>query len=77
MRELLPDALLLAPGYGAQGGGAADVRPLLNRRSAGVLVNSARGVLYAYEGSHSGYREAARDAANRARDNLRSIGATL
>ena len=77
VRELLPDALFLVPGYGAQGGGAADVRSLLDRRSAGVLVNSGRGVLYAHEGSHAGYREAAREAASRARDDLSSIGATM
>ena len=76
VRELLPEALFLAPGYGAQGGGAGDVRSLLNARGAGVLVNSSRGVLYAYEGSQRGYREAARQAASRTRDELRAVGAS-
>ncbi len=75
VRELLPEALFLVPGYGAQGGGAAGIRSMLDRRGAGVLVNSSRGVLYAHEGSRSGYREAAGEAARRARDDLRSIGA--
>ena len=74
VRELLPDALFLVPGYGAQGGEAADIRPLLDRGGAGVLVNSSRGVLYSYEGSRTGYREAARGAAKRARVELRSAG---
>jgi hypothetical protein len=60
-----------------QGGGAGDVRPLLNARGAGVLVNSSRGVIYAHEGSRLGYREAAREAARRAREELHSIGARL
>jgi orotidine-5'-phosphate decarboxylase len=77
VRELLPDALFLVPGYGMQGGGAGDVRPLLNARGAGVLVNSSRGVIYAHEGSRLGYREAAREAARRAREELHSIGARL
>jgi orotidine-5'-phosphate decarboxylase len=77
VRELLPDTLFLVPGYGAQGGEAADIRPLLDREDAGVLVNSSRGVLYAYEGSQLGYREAARKAASRARDELRSVGASV
>jgi orotidine-5'-phosphate decarboxylase len=77
VRELLPDALFLTPGYGAQGGGADDVRSLLNARGAGVLVNSSRGVLYAHEGSRMGYREAAREAAGRTRDELRAIGASI
>jgi orotidine-5'-phosphate decarboxylase len=77
VRELLPDALFLVPGYGAQGGGAADIRPLLDRGGAGVLVNSSRSVLYAYEGSRTGYREAAREAAERARDELRFAGVAV
>jgi orotidine-5'-phosphate decarboxylase len=77
VRELLPDALFLVPGYGAQGGGAAGIRPLLGRRGVGVLVNSSRGVLYAYEGSRTGYRESAREAAKRARDELRFAGVSV
>lgn len=77
VRELLPDALFLAPGYGAQGGDAAGLRPLLDERGGGVLVNSSRGVLYAYENSRAGYQDAARDAARAARDELRAAGASL
>jgi orotidine-5'-phosphate decarboxylase len=77
VRELLPDALFLAPGYGAQGGDASDIRQLLNGEGAGVLVNSSRGLLYAYEGSRAGYREAAREASRRARDELRHVGARI
>jgi orotidine-5'-phosphate decarboxylase len=74
VRELLPEALFLVPGYGVQGGKAAGIRPLLGRGGAGVLVNSSRGVIYAYEGSQTGYREAAEEAARRARGELRSVG---
>ena len=77
VRELLPDALFLSPGYGAQGGDASGVRPLLDRRGGGVLVNSSRSILYAYEGSTSGYREAAREAASQAREELRRAGARI
>ena len=77
VRELLPDALFLAPGYGAQGGDAPGVRPLLDRRGGGVIVNSSRNILYAYETSTADYREAAREAARRTRDELRQAGAHL
>ncbi len=61
VRELLPEALFLSPGYGTQGGDASGVRPLLDERGGGVLVNSSRALLYAYEeASEGGYREAAR-----------------
>jgi orotidine-5'-phosphate decarboxylase len=76
-RELLPEALFLSPGFGAQGGDASGVRPLLDRNGGGVLVNSSRTILYAYERSASGYREAAREAAHRARDELRLTRARL
>jgi orotidine-5'-phosphate decarboxylase len=61
------------PGYGAQGGGADDVRSLLNARGAGVLVNSSRAILYAHQDLRMGYREAAKEAASRARDELRAV----
>jgi orotidine-5'-phosphate decarboxylase len=76
-RELLPEALFLSPGFGTQGGDASGVRPLLDRRGGGVLVNSSRSILYAYERSASGYRKAAREAARVARDELRQTGAHL
>jgi orotidine-5'-phosphate decarboxylase len=76
-REMLPEALFLVPGYGAQGGEAAGIRALLDRKGAGVLVNSSRGVLYAYEGSRTDYRQAAREAAKRARDELYSSGVAV
>jgi orotidine-5'-phosphate decarboxylase len=74
VRELLPDALFLTPGYGAQGGDASGVRSLLDERGGGVLANSSRRILYAYEGSETGYREAAGEAARDARDELRRAG---
>jgi orotidine-5'-phosphate decarboxylase len=77
VRELLPEALFLSPGYGAQGGDASGVRPLLDCRGGGVLVNSSRSILYAYEVSAAGYKEAAREAAREARDELRITGAHL
>ncbi len=74
VRELLPNALFLSPGYGAQGGGASEVRSLSDQRAGGVLVNSSRGILYAYEGSEHEYREAAQEAARSARHELATAG---
>jgi orotidine-5'-phosphate decarboxylase len=76
-RELLPETLFLSPGYGAQGGDASGIRQLLDRNGGGVLVNSSRSILYAYESSATGYKEAAREAASKARDELRLTGAHL
>ena len=49
LREILPNALFLIPGYGAQGGGADDaVRAFVKRTSGfeGGVVNSSRGILF-------------------------------
>ena len=74
VRELLPEALFLTPGYGAQGGGASEVIPLLDARGAGVLVNSSRAILYAHEKTPADYRQAAGEAARQTRDDLRHAG---
>lgn len=47
MRKTLDKTFFLIPGYGAQGGGADDVAPLLKDGNGGV-VNSSRGILLAY-----------------------------
>ena len=74
VRELLPDALFLCPGYGAQGGGAEGILPLLDARGAGVLVNSSRAVLYAHESAPGDYRRVSREAALGAKEDLLAAG---
>jgi orotidine-5'-phosphate decarboxylase len=46
-RRRMPHAYLLVPGYGAQGGGAADTAPAFAADGHGALVNSSRGVIFA------------------------------
>ncbi len=75
VRELLPNALFLAPGYGAQKGDASGVGALLDGDGAGVLVNSSRGILRAFGATGAGdYQSAARDAARRMREDLKGAG---
>ena len=52
LRRLMPSQVFLVPGYGAQGGTAADIRALARAGAkdpaeAGVLVNASRSVIYA------------------------------
>jgi orotidine-5'-phosphate decarboxylase len=76
IRRLLPDQVFLAPGYGAQGGTAAGVRALLDNDRSGVLVNSSRAILYAYESDPGTlYADAARNVALNTRDALANAGA--
>ena len=75
VRQLLPHALFLAPGYGVQKGDASGVRALLDAGGAGVLVSSSRGILRAFEGqAGDDYKSAARNAARRMREDLAAAG---
>jgi orotidine-5'-phosphate decarboxylase len=49
LRAALPDTWLLVPGYGAQGGTAADVRAALRADGLGAVVNSSRGVTFPFK----------------------------
>ena len=44
LRKLMPDAILLAPGVGAQGASTAHIRALDRPRGGGVLVPISRGI---------------------------------
>jgi orotidine-5'-phosphate decarboxylase len=47
-RELMPHAIILVPGYGAQGGSAEDAVMAARSDGSGIIVNSSRGLMYAY-----------------------------
>jgi len=49
VRDVLPNAFFLIPGYGAQGGTAADIVHGVNADGLGAIVNSSRGIDYAYQ----------------------------
>lgn len=49
LRAELPHSWLLIPGYGSQGGAAADVLPGFDRRGLGAVVNNSRSLIFAYE----------------------------
>lgn len=46
LRLRMPQQMFLIPGYGAQGGTAADVRAMLTKDRKGVLVTASRSVIY-------------------------------
>ena len=49
LRTAMPHVPILVPGYGAQGGTARDVVTALDSAGQGALVNSSRGIIFAYE----------------------------
>ena len=48
LRKLMSRSYFLVPGYGAQGGSAADIVPCFNEEGLGAIVNSSRGILYTH-----------------------------
>lgn len=48
LRQLMPHAWFLIPGFGAQGGTAADVAAGFDELGLGAIVNNSRGILYAH-----------------------------
>jgi orotidine-5'-phosphate decarboxylase len=71
LRALMPKALILVPGYGAQGGSANAAAECFNEDGLGAVVNSSRGITYAF-----GDPDISREAFTRSvRENtLRMIG---
>ena len=77
LRSLMPNQFFLVPGYGAQGAGAEEVRPCFNVDGMGALINSSRGINYAYlkgtQYSENDFEDAAREATIEMKNDLESV----
>jgi orotidine-5'-phosphate decarboxylase len=77
LRQMMPTSIFLVPGYGAQGGGAEDVKPCFNEDGLGAIINSSRGITYAYKQlehhDESTYKDAARAAVEKMKKDLNSV----
>ena len=61
IRKIVPDSFLLVPGIGAQGGSLSEVCKYGMNDTIGLLVNSARAIIYASKGTD--FAEKAREEA--------------
>jgi orotidine-5'-phosphate decarboxylase len=66
-RRLLPQAILLLPGVGAQGATPADLARAFTSGPASALVNASRSVIYAFRNGQQDWRAAASFEAARLR----------
>jgi orotidine-5'-phosphate decarboxylase len=48
LREVMPHAWILVPGFGSQGGTAADVAGAFDENGLGAIVNNSRGIIFAH-----------------------------
>jgi len=77
LRQLMPNQIFLVPGYGAQGGGAQDVKPCFHENGSGAIVNSSRDIIFAYlkdpRWREEEFNQAAREAALRMKEELNRL----
>lgn len=70
LRDIMPRQIFLVPGFGAQGGGADDVRPMLDTGGRGAIVTASRSVIYAGDPDADTWTAAVADAARRLADDV-------
>ncbi|KUJ59709.1 orotidine 5'-phosphate decarboxylase [Flavobacteriaceae bacterium CRH] len=71
IRKIVPDSFLLVPGIGAQGGSLAEVCQYGLNDKVGLLVNSARAIIFASKGTD--FAEKAREEALSVQKEMESI----
>ncbi|QGK75045.1 orotidine-5'-phosphate decarboxylase [Flavobacterium sp. SLB02] len=71
IRKIVPDSFLLVPGIGAQGGSLSEVCKYGMNDKIGLLVNSARAIIYASKGTD--FAEKAREEALAVQQEMESI----
>lgn len=79
LRKRMPRTWILVPGYGAQGGTAADVAKAFDKNGLGAVINASRSLMCAYKleawkdkFTHEEFDKAAREEAQRMRDDINS-----
>ena len=80
LRDIMPHAVILVPGYGAQGASGKDLKPFFRADGSGAIVNSSRGIIAAYRNvKYDSYGEKAfADAARAAAlDMIEDIGENI
>lgn len=71
IRKIIPDSFLLVPGIGAQGGSLEDVCKYGMTKDVGLLVNSARAIIYASRGKD--FAEAAKSEAEKIQHQMAAV----
>jgi orotidine-5'-phosphate decarboxylase len=71
VRQTVPESIFLVPGYGAQGGSAADAAAAFRGDGLGAVVNSSRGILFPYQPEERDWEAAILSATRKAIAELR------
>lgn len=72
LRQLMPAVPFLVPGFGAQGGSAADTAGAFRQDGLGAVINSSRGILFSYKADEPAWEAAVEKAT---RDTIAALAA--
>ncbi|HQR08914.1 MAG TPA: orotidine-5'-phosphate decarboxylase [Gemmatales bacterium] len=70
LRTMMPHVPFLVPGYGAQGGSAADCKGAFNAAGLGAVINSSRGITFPFKPDDAHWEEKIVQAAKKAASEL-------
>lgn len=73
LRKELSHTFFLVPGYGAQGGGAKDVKAAFDKNGLGAIINSSRAIMCAWKNDElptEDYAKSARIEAEKMREDI-------
>jgi len=73
LRKRLKNTFFLVPGYGAQGGSAAEAAFAFDEHGHGAIVNSSRGIIAAWKKHGGDYAAAARKEALKMREEFHKV----
>ncbi len=73
LRKRYPQQLFLVPGFGAQGGGAEDVRACFKPDGTGALITASRSVIYAFEKGDADWQQSVQAGAQQLRNEIADI----
>ena len=73
LRAAMPEQMLLVPGYGAQGGGADDIRACFHPGGRGAIITASRSIIYPEVAAGADWSGAVRAAAQRMADDVRAV----
>lgn len=77
IRQIAKNSFILLPGYGAQGATANDIRYAFDSQGMGGIVNSSRGIMFAYHNnkkySADQFPQAARDEVKKMKDEINKV----
>lgn len=73
LRKIMPQAIFLIPGYGAQGAKADNISAAFDDKGFGAIVNSSRDIIYCYSPEDTEFQEKIKEKAIYMKNDINSL----